>query len=170
MTEMGTPPVTDQKPLKVNESLIRRTWTSVQAIPAVASLGRKLIESYVGAPLGFLVMAPFYFKKILPGIALRYTLTNQNLMIERGLLPVAEKTVPLSEIEEVRIVRDENSAFFRSATLEIVGKGEVKLTLPGVPEPEGFRQAILNACMAWVPGRAAAWMPFVPGKKEEAKK
>ena len=64
--------------------------------------------------------------------------------------------------------RDDNSAFFNCGTLEIVNKGQPNLTLPGVPEPEGFRHAILNACLAWVPGRAAEWMTFAPGK--DAKK
>ena len=27
--------------------------------------------------------------------------------------------------------------------------------MPGVPEPEGFRHAVINAVKAWVPGKAA---------------
>jgi len=165
MTDVRTQPVTGLTPPQVGEALIRGAWPSVAATPAVARLGRALILSIIGAPLGWLVMAPFYFMKVLPFLATRYTLTNRRVMIQRGLKPVPVQEVPLADIEEVRVVKDDNSAFFRSATLELVSKGQVALTLPGVPEPEAFRQAILNACMAWVPGKAAAWMAFPPGKK-----
>jgi hypothetical protein len=170
MTDVRTQPVTGLTPPQIAEAWIRVAWPSVAAYPAVATLGRKLILSIAGAPLGWLVMAPFYFRKVLPIIGTRYTLTNRRLMIQQGLTRVPVAEVALSEIEEVRLVKDENSDFFRSATLEVISKGQVRLTLPGVREPDGFRHAILNACLAWVPGRAAAWMTFVPGKKEEEKK
>jgi hypothetical protein len=163
--EVRMQPVTGLTPPQVGEALIRGAWPSVAAMPAVASLGRSLILSIIGAPLGWALMLPFYFKKVLPFIATRYTLTNRRLMIQRGLKPVPVEEVPLSEIEDVRVNLDENSAFFRSGDLEVVSKGQVRLKLAGVPEPEAFRQAILNACMAWVPGKAAAWMQFVPAKK-----
>lgn len=168
MIDVRSQAVTGLTPPTSGEALIRESWPSVTAMPGIATLGRTLILSIIGAPLGWALMLPFYFKKVLPYIAIRYTLTNRRLMIRRGLLPVPEKEIALGDIDEVRIVRDDNSAFFKAATLEIVHKGEVKLTLPGVPEPDGFRQAILNACLAWVPGRAQSWMSFVPGK--DAKK
>ena len=34
------------------------------------------------------------------------------------------------------------------------------MTLPGVPDPESFRQAIFNARNAWVPGMAKR-LPFL---------
>lgn len=169
MTDVRTQPVTGLTPPQVGEAWIRVAWPSVAAYPAVAALGRKLILSIFAAPLGWLVMAPFYFRKVLPFVATRYTLTNRRVMIQHGLMPAAVAEVPLADIEEVRVVTDDNSDFFRSATLELVSKGQVKLTLPGVREPEGFRQAILNACLAWVPDRAKQWMTFAPAKKEGTK-
>jgi hypothetical protein len=169
MTDGRTQAVTGVTPPQLGEAVIRGAWPSVAAIPAVATLGRKLVLSIGAAPLGWAVMLPFYFKKVLPYIATRYTLTNRRLMIQKGLKPVPVEEIPLSDIDEVRIVKDDNSEFFRCGTLEIVHKGQVKLTIPAVPQPEAFRQAILNACMAWVPGRSAAWVAFPPGKKEEAK-
>ena len=49
---------------------------------------------------------------------------------------------------------------YLSGTLEVLSKGQVALTLPGVPEPEGFRHAVVNAVKAWVPGKATG--PFQP--------
>ena len=154
MTEVRNQPVTGVTPPQVREALIREEWPSVTVVPPVATLGRMLIRSMVLAPLGWFLMLPFYFKKVLPVLATRYTLTNRRLMIQRGLKPQPVQEISLAEIDEVRIQTDANSDFFLAATLEIVSKGQVKLSLPGAPEPESFRHAILNACKAWVPGKA----------------
>ena len=61
----------------------------------------------------------------------------------------------------MQLKRDANSDFYRTANLEIISKDRVALVLRGVPGPEAFRHAILNACKAWVPGKAAM-EGFVP--------
>jgi hypothetical protein len=138
-----------------NEATIREVWPSVTVYSGVANLGEKLIRSIILAPLGWLLMLPVYFLKVLPFFARRYTLTNRRIMIQRGIKPVSVSEVALSEIDEVRLDRSTANPFFRAATLEIISQGKVALTLPGVPDPESFRAAILNACTAWVPGKAA---------------
>jgi hypothetical protein len=149
-------------PPQLGEALIREVFPSVAAMPAVATLGRKLVCSIVLAPAGWALMLPVYFLKILPGVARRYTLTNRRVMLRRGLKPVPSQEVKLSEIDDVRVVKDANTQFFRAATLEIVSGGKVVLTLPGVPEADAFRISILNACKAWAPGRIQP--VFVPAK------
>jgi hypothetical protein len=149
--------VTGVIPPTVGEGLIREAWPTVLGISAgVARLAKALMRSYVLAPLGFLVLAPLFARKFAPFICKRYTLTNRRLMIQRGLkpAPAPAQQVPLEDIDEVRIDPASVDPFYLSGTLQIVSKGQVVLTLPGVPEPEGFRQAILNAVKAWVPGKA----------------
>lgn len=162
MYEVGRQAVTGVVPPQLGEALIRQTFPSVAAYPVVAGLGRRLILSYLAAPLGWFVMLPFYFLKILPFVARRYTLTNKRLMVQRGLWPLAVQEVPLTDIDEVRVKKDDNSDFFRAGDLEIISKDQVVLTLAGVPEPEAFRHAILNARNAWVPGKFKG--AFVPAK------
>jgi hypothetical protein len=77
-------------------------------------------------------------------------------MIRHGWTQKIAKEIPLGQIDEVRIVEDANSPFFRAATLEIVSAGQVAMKLPGVPEPEGFRHAIVDARNAWAPRPKAA--------------
>jgi hypothetical protein len=154
MTDVRKQAVAGLVPPQVSEAIIRVAWPSVTAFSGVASLGRILTHTYVLAPLGWLLMAPLYFKKVLPFIGTRYTLTNKRLLIQRGHR-LRGPEVSLDAIEDVRLVTDANSAFFRSATLEIISKGQVVLTLPGVPGPEAFRHAILNAAKAWGPVLAA---------------
>lgn len=147
-------------PPQLAEGLIREAFPSVATFPAVASLGRILILSIVGAPLGWALMLPFYFGKVL----WRYRLTNRRLMSCRGLRPVAIAEILLADIDDVRVVRDDNSKFFVAGNLEVISKGTVKLTLTGVPEPDAFRISILHACKAWVPEKSKEQGVFVPAK------
>jgi hypothetical protein len=144
------------------EALIREAWpTVVDANAGLAALGKKLIRSIFLAPLGWMLLAPLYFKKILPYIARRYTLTNRRIMIQRGLKPVPVQEVALADIDEVRLPEGSFDPFFETGTLEVIVKGQVALTLTGVPEPEGFRRTILNACAAWVPGKGSIVGAFI---------
>jgi hypothetical protein len=150
-------------PPQLGEAMIREVRPGVvDTSPGLAVLGEKLIHSFILAPVGWFLLAPLYFRRIMPFLCKRYTLTNQRLMIQRGLKPRPIQSIPLAEIDEVRFDHHSYNAFFLTGTLEIVSKGEVKLRLTGVPEPESFRHAIVNSCSAWVPGKAktfAAWLP-----------
>lgn len=151
MIDMREQAITGLIPPQVGEATIRESWPSVTAFPLLARLGRVLLRSVAGAPLGWLVLAPAYFVKILPLTARRYRLTNRRLLVLRGWSARPAGEVPLEHIEEVRLQKDDNSDFFRAATLEILSVGQVVLTLPGVSEAEGFRLAILQAVQAWAP-------------------
>lgn len=161
--------VTGVVPPQTAEAIIRVAWPAVTAAVPVAALGKALMRTIILAPLAWLMLAPFYFKKILPFLAKRYTLTNRRLMIQRGLKSKPGREIALADIDEVRIPPDSVDTFYRAGTLEIISKGQVRLTLRGVPEPEAFRHAVINACMAWVPGKAAAWLKFIPAKPEAGK-
>src|SRR5262249_28261346 len=128
-------------PPDVDEARIREAWPSVARSPGLASLGRALTGTIVLAPLAGMLMAVGYFGKILPFLARRYTLTNRRVMIRHGLKGKPGQEVKLGDIDDVRVKTDANSDFFRAADLEILSNGQVVLTLRGVPEPEGFRQA-----------------------------
>jgi Bacterial PH domain len=144
------------------EAMVREVWPSVvEAQSGLAGLGQMLIKSIVLAPLGWLLLAPLYFKKILPFLSTRYTLTNRRLMIQRGLKPAPVKEVALADIDDVRVAADSHNVFYKSATLEVLTKGGVALTLVGVPEADSFRESILNTVAAWVPGKAKQLRPFL---------
>lgn len=160
MADAAVQVITGVLPPQLGEARVREAYPSVASSSAIASLGRALTATIVLAPLGWLLMSPVYFGKLLPFLGRRYTLTNRRLMIRTTWKGVPLKEVALADIDEVRIVTDGNSDFFRSGNLEIVSKGQTVLTLAGVPEPEGFKYAIVNTCNAWVPNRARG--PFIP--------
>jgi hypothetical protein len=154
--------VTGVVPPQVAEAIIRTAWPSVvEASAPLANVGRTLTRTRILAPLAWLLMAPLYFKKILPFLAKRYTLTNRRVMIQRGLKPKPKQEVALADIDDVRLVESSYNPFYRAGDLEIVGGGQVKLKLVGVPDPESFRRSILAALRAWVPGKAHD-LPLVP--------
>jgi hypothetical protein len=155
--------VTGVVPPRLAEAQIREVFPSLNGtVPAVAGLGKALVRSIVLAPLGWLVLAPLFLKKIAPFVCTRYTLTNRRLMIQRGLKPSPKQEVPLSEIDQVRLVPESVDDFFRSGDLEIISGGKVRMHLAGVPEPEGFQRAIVNAYTAWVPEKSTGLGPFLP--------
>src|SRR5439155_12601452 len=118
--------VTGMSPPQVNEAIIRDVWPSVAAYPRAANFARAAYHSMIFAPLGWLALAPLYFKKLLgvvpglAGLATRYRLTNRRLMICHGFKPVSAKELPLDQIQDVRLVTDANSEFFVAGNLEIV--------------------------------------------------
>jgi hypothetical protein len=153
-------------PPQLGEAMIREAFPSV-AQSGLSALAAKLMRTVVLAPLGWLLLAPLFLKSIAPFVCTRYTLTNRRLMIRRGLKPHPVKEIALADIDEVRLVPESYNTFYRCGTLEVLAKGQVALTLPAVPEPEGFRHAVVNAYKAWVPGKAdnAHFIPASAGNK-----
>jgi hypothetical protein len=159
----GTPKqaVTGVMPPQLGEALIREAWpTVVDSSAALSAVAKGLIRSVILAPAAWLLLAPLFIKKFLPFVAKRYTLTNRRVMIQRGLKPQPAHYVALADIDDVRLDAHGVDPFYLSGNLEIISKGQVALKLTGVPEPEGFRHAILDSVKAWVPGKATG--PFQP--------
>jgi Bacterial PH domain len=150
--------VTGVVPPQVQEAMIREVWATVTANHAASTLSRKLISTIVLAPIGWLLIAPVWamrFLGFLPGLSfltVKYTLTNRRLMIRKGMKAHATQEIPLDQIQDIRFVSDGNTDFYVTATLEVINKdGKVAFEMPGLPEPESFRQAILQARDAWGP-------------------
>lgn len=160
MVEARRQAITGVVPPLLAEAVIRVVWPAVtDAQPAIALLCEKMQRTIVLAPLAWLLLAPLYFKKVLPFLAKRYTLTNRRLMVQRGLKPKPSQELALSEIDDVRLVEGSLNRFYRAGTLEVLAKGQVAMTLRGVSEPESFRHGILNAARAWAPRKPAGVLP-----------
>ena len=74
-----------------------------------------IVFIFICASIGWMILAAPYFWKLRPYGATRYTLTNRRLMIQHGLQPAPVQEVALANIDEVRVVEDANSNFFRAA-------------------------------------------------------
>jgi hypothetical protein len=80
----------------------------------------------------------------------RYEVTTLRVRIRRGIAKADGPEVKLDELEDVRLNVRPGQAFYRAADLELVVRGQVALTLEGVPSPEAFQQNILEARTALV--------------------
>ena len=145
---------------ETSEARIREAYPSVARSGGIASLGKMLTRTIILAPVAWLIMSAAYFGKLLPLFMTRYTLTNRRLMIRKGWAGTPSQEMLLAQIDDVRLAAGSVDDFFRSADLEIMNQGKVALTLVGVPDPESFRHTILQACTAWVPGKAKS-LPFI---------
>src|ERR1700731_3978980 len=125
MAETRESPVTGVIPPLLAEGRIREAWPSVAGSPLIASLGLMLTRTYVLAPLAWLLMSGVFFGKLLPFFMCRYTLTNQRLMIRKGWSGKPAQEIPLARIDDVRLVADANSEFFRAGNLEIISDSTV---------------------------------------------
>ena len=149
-------------PPQLAEAMIREVWPSVRGISAgIAGLSASLMRSIFLAPLGWLLNGLLFGRKLAPAICQRYTLTNRRLMVRRGWKPAAVQEVALKDIDDVRLVPDSYDSFYRSGDLQVLSGGKEVLKLVGVPEPESFRQAILNAVKSWG-GPDKLKGPFIP--------
>jgi hypothetical protein len=155
MSQLAPPPTTSPQPATLPEGRIREAWPSITAVnPMFGGLGMKLVQTYFLAPIGWLLLLPAFLQKFAPWICARYTLTNKRLMIQRGWMPSPTQEVKLEDITGVRLDEKSIDPFLVIGTLEILGKnGEVVMTMTGVPEPNGFKEAVLNAVRAY--GRPA---------------
>jgi hypothetical protein len=141
---------------------VRPTLLGVQY--AGAALASRLVRTVFLAPLGWLILAPLFALKFAPFLSKRYTLTNRRLMVRYGLKPVPREEVALADIDDVALDPNRVDSYYLSGDLDVVSGGKVVLRLLGVPEPAGFRHAILNAVKAWVPGKARG--PWIAASAE----
>jgi hypothetical protein len=101
------------------------------------------------AVAAWLLLAPFYFAKILPVFMRRYTVTNQRVMIQEGWSLKPGLQVKLDDLREVRSVPGSEQPFYLSADLELLFGEKGSAVLPGVKEYKTFQAAIKNAYLAW---------------------
>jgi hypothetical protein len=153
-------------PPQLAEAMIREVWPSIMDVSSgMALLSAKLIRSIFLAPLGWMLNGLLFGKKLAPGICRRYTLTNRRLMIRKGWKPAPVQEVALKDIDDVRLVADSYDAFYRAGDLQVLSGGKEVLKLTGVPEPESFRHAIINAVKSWG-GPEKLNGPFIPASAE----
>jgi|HubBroStandDraft_4_1064222.scaffolds.fasta_scaffold169486_2 PH (Pleckstrin Homology) domain-containing protein len=158
LSRIDSQAVTGVTPPQQQEAMIREVWETTAANGPAMTMARKMIRSVILAPIGWLLLAPIWGKRFLgflPGMSfltVKFTLTNRRLMIRKGMKAHETSEIPLNQIGEVHTRTDGNSDYYSTADLDIQRKdGSVAFTLKGVPEPESFRQAILQARDAWGP-------------------
>ena len=141
-------------PSQSQEMTVMIVWPSIARLPLGRFLGR-LYE----CPYGFyiftvgnilaLLSAPLamvlYFLKVLPGIAIRYRLTNRRVVVERGMLGVYERGVELDRFNAIDIEVRPGQAWFDAGDLVFRLDQTETFRLAGVSRPDAFRRTCLKS-------------------------
>jgi hypothetical protein len=91
-----------------------------------------------------------YFLKVLPWIATRYRLTNRRLIVERGIMPVADRFVDLDRFDAIDIVVRPGQRWYKAGDL-VFRKGNVEtFRIDGVSRPEAFKNVVWKAHQSYV--------------------
>jgi hypothetical protein len=146
-------------PVEFGEALITRTFPSISS----NAFGRFLGTLYgLPFPIGFIIHLATVPFPVLTAILMylvtgfrRYQLTSLRVCVRRGIRGKDDAQVGLDRVDEVRTVVRKGQEYFRAGDLELVSRGDVVLTLHGVPTVEAFRQNILRARAALVQVRDA---------------
>lgn len=124
------------------ERTIIEYWASVGESNAANRFASSL-PWFLGGPI---YLALYVAKALNLGAAVRYTLTNRRLRVDRGMRKRTVQSIPLEEIEDVRLA--ESLPFTRTGDLEIISGGKVALRMRGIQDPAPARLTILDAAQA----------------------
>jgi hypothetical protein len=140
----------------------RQVIRSALRLPTGLSIIAMLVAlpiATVMALLAWLLLAPFFFLRIMPVTATRYVLTNRAIRILKGWSGRPVRELALKDIATepggdfprlaVQVVPGSEQEFYQAADLEIRSQSQEVLVLRGVKEYEQFRRAIENAWFAW---------------------
>jgi hypothetical protein len=136
-------------PVELGEAHITQAFPSISA----TAIGRLLGTVYgLPFPIGFFIHLATLPLPILVAVGMyvftrfrRYQLTSLRVLIRQGIRGYDGPMIQLEELDEVRPVVRPGQAFYRAADLELISRGQVALTLAGVPNAETFRHNILAA-------------------------
>lgn len=161
---LETPPmqqaIAGVTPAEVQEATVMTVWPSVAMFAAGRLLGRlyaiRWPDIYIFrlGHLMALAMIPvslvLFFLRILPGVGLRYRLTNRRVIVERGIMGTEEKSVDLDRFDAIDIDVLPGQAWYDAGDLVFRLGNTETFRLEGVSRPEAFRQTILKARMVYV--------------------
>src|SRR5262245_34638131 len=141
-------------PIELGEAYITQTFPSISS----TAFGRLLGTIYgLPFPIGFIIHIVTLPLPVLTALGMyvftgfrRYQLTSLRVRVRRGIRGTDEAEVKLENLDDVRIVVRPGQTFYRAGDLELVSRGQVALTLAGVPVVETFRHNILDARAAFV--------------------
>ena len=152
-------PIAGVVPSETAEATITTIWPSIAVYPTGQWLGRQFSIKWpdiyifrIGNLLALLsipVAAFLYFCRVAPKIGIRYRMTNRRLIVERGLSGLQERSVDLSELDDVVADVKPGQEWYDAADLVFRHEGREVFRLEGVSRSESFRQTCLKTLQAY---------------------
>ncbi|MBI1310313.1 hypothetical protein GC176_03320 [bacterium] len=143
-----------------SETEVRSRYPSIAATGLgrlIGSICDSIPVKIWGVKLSYLIFAlPLsvpgvlvYVLQKLTGV--KYTLTNRSVQVWSVIGAHQLRGAALTDIEDVELTVQPGQEFYHAGDLTLVGaKGDVLLTISGIPRPEIFRENILKARQARV--------------------
>lgn len=153
-------PIPGVAPAQSGEAPAMIVWPSVAIYPLGRTLGQLYAIEWPNVyifRLGHLIALAaiplalvLYFLRVLPWIGIRYLLTNQRVVIQRGLLPAEERAVGLGEFDTIDIEVLPGQAWYDAGDLVFKQDGTEVFRLPAVSRPDSFRETCRKSRMSYV--------------------
>lgn len=161
-------------PPELDEVTSMTVWPSIAATRLGRIAGQLVGARYTVARffvLGRLLAVPAipfallaFAWKLMPFVARRYRLTNQRIIVEKGLSHALHHSIRLEEFNEIEIEVLPGQAWLRAGELLFRQDGREVLRLSGVGSPKSFRQTCLKARNALVSVREVLQQQAVGSK------
>jgi membrane protein YdbS with pleckstrin-like domain len=156
-------------PLSEREVTVMTVWPSVAAMQLLAlPVGRWLGKAYgckAGAyiftlgNLCCLLAIPaalvLYAKRIGPFVATRYRVTNQRIVVERGLSSKEERSIGLDKFDKIDVQVQPGQEWYDAGDLIFSHAGVERFRLEGVSRPQAFRSVCWKSHQAFTGVRKA---------------
>jgi uncharacterized membrane protein YdbT with pleckstrin-like domain len=113
-------------------SLILGLFTYAPKYPALA-----LISPFIGIIIFLAVMVPIWTTEI--------AVTNQRIILKRGLIKRITHELQLRAIEEVNLDQDVLGRILNYGKISVYGTGEEEIVFPTLGDPLGLRRAMQEA-------------------------
>ena len=113
-------------------SLVLGIFTYAPKYPALA-----LISPFIGIIVFLAIMMPIWTTEI--------AVTNQRVILKRGLIKRMTKELQLRAIEEVSLDQDIFGRIFNFGKISAYGTGEEEIIFPTLGDPLGMRRALQEA-------------------------
>ena len=146
-------------PPELEEVGVMTVWPSIAATPPGQLIGRLcgipagVGVFTVGLLLALLLIPPavgLLLMSFNPWTCRRYRLTNRRLVVQKGMMPVDERSVAFDDFDVVEIDVLPGQQWYPAGDL-IFSKGPLEVfRISGVRNPEGFRHACQAARDAYV--------------------
>lgn len=171
--ELKSPPITGV--YAGREAPLETVYPSIAASAIGRALG-SLCDSIPlrigGVKLSHLLFAPIAIPFALIGyfqfkiVGEKYEVTNRSVRIRSFLGGRLVKQVALTDFDDVQVVVSPGQEFYHAGDLQLVNsKGDVVLTLTGVPRPDRLRHVILEARRARLQSDAS--LKVIEGRKAQ---
>lgn len=122
-------------------------WVLFWALAAIISNAMIAGVAYLGWSLAWMaalwgVLAVFFVRWALHMITTEFAVTNQRVILKRGLITRYTRELTIDSVESVALHQSVLGRLFNFGSLTITGTGDALIKFPPMAQPVAFRRAI----------------------------